>query len=165
LYGVQIAKIAGAQVMLVEPVPFRRQMAKELGADAVFDPREKDYVSQIMEFTEGRGASIVMEASGSDQAIARTVDVVRPHGTIVLVGHSVGRDIPIRIKTAHWKNASIVPSLGQVHYFGKTLVFLSRHLFDPTRIVTHRFPLSEIQKAIEVGKEPTSSIKIVIDIA
>ena len=165
LLGVQIAKAAGAQVISIEPIPLRRQLAKEMGADAVFDPNSKGWIDQLMEFTNRRGANKVLEASGSDSGTGSTIDVLSPEGTIALVGHTVGHKVPVEVGRLIWKNARMEGSLGAAFFMPKTLAFLSQHLVDPTKIITHRFPLSEMQKAIELGENMSESAKIVIDIA
>jgi L-iditol 2-dehydrogenase len=164
LLGAQIAKSAGAKVMLVEPIPFRRQMAKDLGVDATIDPKSKDLVDQVMQLTDGRGANIVLEASGSDAGTTATIDVLSPEGTVVLVGHTVGHTVPVEVGRLIWKNAKMVGSLGAPFFLPKTLEYMSCHLFDLTACVTHRFPLDDITKAIELGSNKEKSAKIVIGI-
>lgn len=164
LLGVQIAKAAGAPTVMIEPISFRRNLAKELGADAAFDPHAPGLVEQVMDFTGGRGASVVLEASGSDQGTATTIDVLAPEGTIVLVGHTVGHKVPVEVGRLIWKNARMVGSLGSPFFMPKTLAFMSRHLVDVTRIITHRFPLDQIHEALQLGADMSASAKIIIDI-
>lgn len=164
LLGIQIAKAAGAQVISIEPIPFRRQLAQEMGADDVFDYSD-DVAEKVISATDGRGANIVLEASGSDEATMSTIDVLSPEGTIVLVGHTVGHKIPVEVGMLIWKNARMEGSLGAAFFAPKTLAFLSQHLVDPTKIITHRFPLSEMKQAIELGENMSESAKIVIDVA
>ncbi|MHB0878942.1 MAG: zinc-dependent alcohol dehydrogenase, partial [Anaerolineae bacterium] len=131
-------KASGAPVIVVEPMAERAQLAREMGADAVLDPRAGDIVQQIADLTGGRGATLVIECSGSDAALAATVDVVAKQGRIVLIGQSVGRKVPIEIGKLIWQGAQVIGSCGSPHYYPKTLAFMSRHLVDITRIITHR---------------------------
>lgn len=164
LLGVQIAKAAGAMVVSVESIAYRRQLALKLGADAVVDPQNPNFVQEVIDATDGRGATVVLEASGDDQATTSTIDVLAPEGTIVLVGHTVGHKIPVEVGRLIWKNAKMVGSLGSAFFVPKTLAFMSKHLVDPTEIITHRFPLSDLPKALELGEDMSTSAKIVIDI-
>src|SRR5580658_3079649 len=53
----------GARVIIVDPVPLRRDIAKRLGAYATVDPSSDDPVEAVTEITKG-GGDLVIEASG-----------------------------------------------------------------------------------------------------
>lgn len=97
LFAMLTCKVAGAPVMLVKTQPYRRQLAPDLGADVVVNPTAGDMVEQVLGHTGGRGATPVLECSGSDGALEATMDIVAKEGRIVLIGQSGGRKIPIEI--------------------------------------------------------------------
>ena len=80
----------------------------------------------------------------------------------MLIGQSAGRTIPIEIGRTIFPGATIVGSSGSPYYFPKTLTFLSRRLVDLTPIVTHRFPLSDVLAAFELGKRGADCAKILV---
>jgi len=162
LFAMLTCKASGAPVITVEPQPFRRQMAQDLGADVVIDPTARDVVEQILDHTGGRGATLVLECSGSNEALEATVDVVAKQGRIVLIGQSVGRKIPIEIGKTIFQGATIVGSSGSPYFFPKTLAFMSRRLVDLTPVITHRFPLTNILEAFELGRRASDSAKILL---
>jgi 2-desacetyl-2-hydroxyethyl bacteriochlorophyllide A dehydrogenase len=85
--GVLIALVAqarGAQVLMAEVNPFRIQLARELGIDAV-DPKEADLVGLVNEHTGGAGADVVFEVSGSPAASEMMTRLPRTRGRIVVV--------------------------------------------------------------------------------
>lgn len=153
---------SGARVIVVEPIPYRRDMAKKLGADVTLDPTP-GYKERIMDETGGRGATLVLECSGSDAALADSIDIVGKQARIVLVGQSVGRKVPIEIGMAIWKATTIYGSCDSPFFFPKTLDFMGRRLVDLTQVVTHRFPLDRIHEAFELGKNASDSGKIIIE--
>ena len=153
---------SGARVMVVEPIPYRRNMAKQLGADVVIDP-VPGYKEQIMDETGGRGASLILECSGSDTALADSIDLIAKQSRIVLVGQSVGRKVPIEIGMTIWKATTIYGSCDSPFFFPKTLDFMGRRLVDLTQVITHRFPLDRIHEAFELGKNASASGKIIIE--
>jgi L-iditol 2-dehydrogenase len=155
-------KASGAPVIVVEPQAVRREMARDLGADAVLDPTGGDLVAQVMDRTGGRGATLVLECSGSNGALAATLDVVGKQGRIVLIGQSAGRKIPIEIGKAIFERTTIVGSSGSPYFFPRTLTFMSRRLVDLMPVVTHRFPLSQILDAFELGKSGAGCAKILV---
>jgi L-iditol 2-dehydrogenase len=162
LFAMLACKASGAPVSVIEPQPYRRQMARDLGADVVIDPTAGDVVEQVLDHTGGRGATLVLECSGSDGALGATIDVVAQKGRIVLIGQSAGRKIPIEIGQTIFQGATIVGSSGSPYFFPKTLTFMARRLVDLTPVITHRFPLSDVLKAFELGKKATDSLKILL---
>jgi len=162
LFAMLSCKASGAPVIVVEPQAFRRQMAKDLGADVVIDPSGGDVAEQVKEHTGGRGATMVLECSGSNGALAATVDVIGQQGRIVLIGQSAGRRIPIEIGKAIFQRTAIVGSSGSPYYFPKTLTFMSRRLVDLMAVVTDRFPLPAILSAFELGLRGANCAKILV---
>jgi L-iditol 2-dehydrogenase len=162
LFAMLTCKASGAPVVVVEPQLFRRQMAQNLGAEVVIDPSTGDVVEQVLDHTDGRGATLVLECSGSNGALETTIDVVAKQGRIVLIGQSAGRKIPIEIGQTIFQGATIVGSSGSPYFFPKTLTFMARRLVDLTPVITHRFPLSDVLEAFELGKQATDSLKILL---
>jgi L-iditol 2-dehydrogenase len=162
LFALLTCKASGAAVISVEPQPFRQQMARDLGADVVIDPSAGNVVEEVLEHTGGRGATLVLECSGSNGALQTTLDVVAKQGRIVLIGQSVGRKIPIEIGKAILHGATIAGSSGSPYFFPKTLTFMSRRLVDLMAVVTHQFALVDILEAFELGKAGLNSAKILL---
>jgi threonine dehydrogenase-like Zn-dependent dehydrogenase len=91
LMCVQIARVSGAErVLAIDPVPMRRAVALELGADAAFDPAEEDVAVAIKEATERRGVDVVLETSGNDRAMHQAIRCIMQCGVVVAVGWSAG---------------------------------------------------------------------------
>jgi 2-desacetyl-2-hydroxyethyl bacteriochlorophyllide A dehydrogenase len=85
--GVLIALVAqarGAQVLMAEVNPFRVQLARELGIDAV-NPKEADLAGLVNEHTGGAGADVVFEVSGSPAGSEMMTRLPRTRGRIVVV--------------------------------------------------------------------------------
>ena len=59
----------GARVIVVDPIPLRREIAMKLGADATVDPTDGDPSEAIAEMTKG-GADLVVEAAGHSSSLA-----------------------------------------------------------------------------------------------
>lgn len=162
LFALLTCKASGAPVIVIEPQPFRQEMARKLGADVVIDPTLGDVIEQVLAHTGGRGATLVLECSGSNGALEASIDAVAKHGRIVLIGQSVGRKIPIEIGKTIFQGVTISGSSGSPYFFPKTLTFMSRRLVDLTPIITHQFPLTDVLEAFELGKKATDSAKILL---
>jgi len=77
------AVMAGAKVIVIDPLESRRTAALSLGATHAFPDS-----SQINDVTEGRGADYVFEAVGKPALQELAVEVARPGGTVVFSGLS-----------------------------------------------------------------------------
>lgn len=159
---VLVCKAAGASVIVVEPHPHRRDMAQDLGADVAIDPGEGDLMEQVRGHTANRGASLVIECSGNDAARAATLDVLAYQGRIVLIGISANRSVPLELDKIIFKGATIVGSGGSGFVFSKPLELMSRRVVDFAKVITHRFPLDQINHAFELGAGQAESSKIMI---
>jgi (R,R)-butanediol dehydrogenase / meso-butanediol dehydrogenase / diacetyl reductase len=82
LFG-QFAKNIAAKVAVTEIDPFRRSVAEECGL-TVWDPNEVDISEKITEFTYGRKADIVVEATGN--ALWQALECVTPGGKVLPFG-------------------------------------------------------------------------------
>jgi len=116
----------------------------------------------VLDHTGGRGATLVLECSGSNAALETVIEVVAKKGRIVLIGQSAGRKIPIEIGMTIFRGATVVGSSGSPYFFPKTLIFMSRSLVDLSPVITHRFPLTRVLEAFELGKKATDSAKILL---
>ena len=84
LFVVQLAKLAGAYpVIAVDPIPLRRDVALECGADLVLDPTACDAGLEIKLATDARGADVCVDYSGHFSALQAALRGVAYLGTIV----------------------------------------------------------------------------------
>jgi len=160
--AVLVCKAAGVPAIAIEPHPDRRQMALTYGAKAAVDPAAGKLVDQIMDLTEGQGASVIVECSGSDNGRASALDIVAREGRIVLIGLGPRETVPMNMNKAVFRGAHIVGSDGSSYYFATPLELMSRKLVDFAQLITHRFPLDGIQEALELGARQAASSKITL---
>ena len=76
----------GAEPILIDLVEERLAFAKELGVKYVINLKTDDLLERIAEYTNGRMAECVMEASGANAAIRSTLDMVSHAGRIIFTG-------------------------------------------------------------------------------
>jgi threonine dehydrogenase-like Zn-dependent dehydrogenase len=163
LMAMLIAKVAHAQTMIVEPMSFRREMAEKLGAEVIIDPKKEDPVERIRHYTRGKGATLVIECSGSDKGLAATIDAAALDGRILLVGHSVGRKVPVEVGKLIWTGVRMTGTCAAYGFFPKVIDFMARKPIDFSQVITHRFPLTDILNAMEVGMRTDESMKIILN--
>jgi L-iditol 2-dehydrogenase len=165
LSALMVAKTAGARTIAIEPLAFRRELALKYGADEAVDPGSGDLKAVVNGLTGGRGPSVVVEASGNDRAIASIFDIAGHSARVRLIGHSVGRQVPVEIGRTIWKTLSITGSGGTRAFAQRTIRFMDRirERFDVRGLITHRFPFQRIHEAFEVAaKEKSKALKVML---
>jgi len=73
------------QVLVVEPAPERRAAVAAVGADTVINPSDGGAAERILELTGGAGATIVIDAAGTQSSFDTSLAVASPRGRIVQV--------------------------------------------------------------------------------
>lgn len=150
LSAVMFAKAVGARVIGVEPVDVRRELALNLGADVVVDPVEEKVVERIKALTNGVGASVVAECSGSTEARNNALRCVRPFGRIAFIGAGARE---LMIDPGIFSAADITLTGNHVFNVGlydkmvRLMTNRKMHLEDMT---THRFSLEQAEEAFRV---------------
>jgi len=92
LLTIATAKMAGAgNIMVVDMVDERLEMAQRLGADHAIDMRAHktadERVKEVQKLTNGLGADVVVECVGVPAAVPEGIDMTRRGGKFVEVGH------------------------------------------------------------------------------
>ncbi len=165
LLALVVAKVAGAKVVTIEPIQYRREMAKKLGADKIIDPKAYNIKEAVLDITKGRGANLVVEASGNDSAIAMCFEVAAGSARIRLIGHSIGRKVPTEIGLALWKGLFIHGLAGTKCFFPRTIKFMARakKRINYSQIITHKFPLEKVSDAFNFAVErKEEAIKVML---
>jgi len=156
------ARGMGARVILVDPLPLRRAAADKIGVDVTVDPGAGDTVAAVRELTGGKGADLVIEASGHDASLAAVLDYARIGGRVTFVGISIGRKIAVELGKIQSKSLTIKGTIGSPGVWPAALRFLARSKLDLSPIQTHFFDLAKGIEAFEFGKNPKECIKITL---
>ncbi|MFF7159398.1 alcohol dehydrogenase catalytic domain-containing protein [Streptomyces sp. NPDC008139] len=90
-----VARRGGAELLLVEPDPYRRATAESLGL-ATLDPTAADVVQAVTDWTGGAGADVAFEVSGAAAGVTTAVDALATRGRLVQVAiHPEPREISL----------------------------------------------------------------------
>lgn len=154
----------GARVIVVDPVPLRRDIARRIGAHAAVDPSAGNPVEAVQELTKG-GADLVVECSGHAASLANVFDYARPEGCISMVGINIGQKFPVELGKIQMKNLSVKGTIGSPGVWPAAIRFLERTGLDLSPIQTHSFPIDEALAALELGKNPQEAVKVTLEIA
>jgi L-iditol 2-dehydrogenase len=159
------------RLIVVDPRRDALERALRLGATHALDPGVDDVVAAVRELTDGRGADLTYEVTGVQAPLEVAGDVTRMSGKIAIVGYHQGE--PRRIPLGHWNwmafelvNAHFreVATIMRGMRTGMRLLASGRLSLD--RLVSHRFPLSEIGDAFATAHaKPEGFVKATVEIA
>jgi threonine 3-dehydrogenase len=151
LMSIAVLKKAGARAVFATDLnPERMAMAERMGADLVLDARD-DVVGRVRQETDGNGVDIVLEMSGSADALHQGLAAVTNGGRVSLLGtHAVPATIDLSQEVI-FKAIRIYGITGRRLWdtWYRTTALLEEGL-DLTPIITHRLPLADYAHAFDL---------------
>lgn len=147
------AQLAGAQqIIAIDRVPQKLDMAIQFGATDVIDASEADAIDLVRQLTAGRGADVTFEAVGLPQLQADCVEAARPGGKAVLVGLSaMGSNTPLSgAKLVRQEKTVIGSYYGTAHTardFPFILDLYAAGKLNLDRLISRTYALTEINDA------------------
>ncbi len=153
------------RVIATDTMATRRGLALRFGAEAAFDPTVEGLVQYIRSITDGRGADIVLVAASAKGIVEQAVACSRPGARILLFAQTShqerievsGADVCMGERTILGSYSSSV----DIQKESADLVFSGE--LPVRELITHRYPLGEIQKGIDRASHPDEvSLKIVV---
>ena len=159
-----VCATSGATVIVVDPVAVRRENAMKYGATYTVDPTAGPVEEQIKKLTNGRGASVVIECSGNDIGIASLFDIAGHSTRVGVVGHSIGRKVPVEIGKTIWKTLHIAGSGGTTNWFPRTIRFMSKikDTYDFKALVSHYYKFDDLAEAMKMAQNKELSRKVML---
>ncbi|HET6477769.1 MAG TPA: alcohol dehydrogenase catalytic domain-containing protein [Dehalococcoidales bacterium] len=144
-----------SKIFAVEPSETRLSMVPQFAPDAVLlNPAKQDAVKAILDATGGRGVDVAIDISGNAKGIQGAFKVVRRAGRVSLVGLP-GAPVELDI-TADiiYKETRVFGSTGRMmwHTWYEMQNLLDSGKFDPMPVITHRMPLADFAKGIELAQ-------------
>lgn len=84
--SIQWAKSAGLKVIGTAGSEEGKRIAREQGADQVFDHTDENYLSEVLDATEGKGVDIILEMLANNN-LQKDFDVLAKYGRISIIGN------------------------------------------------------------------------------
>ena len=170
----QLLKRAGAgRVLAVEPLARRRVAALSVGVDDVFPPAA-DLPERIRAITDGRGADVAIEASGSGAALQAAIDSVAREGTVVAVSWYGTKPVTLalgghfhrgRVRLRSSQVGQIDPALAPRWDRRRRLALVTELLpqLRLTELISHRLPFAQAVAAYRLlDDRPDEALQVVL---
>ena len=162
ILAAQVARRSGARrVFVSEPLVHRRETALRFGAHHAWAPAAAS--GGLHEATEGRGADVVLEMAGTDDAITTAVQCARPGARIALGGIPSERRSSFPAAAARRKGL-IFTMVRRMHGTYSRAIALATSGIDLDALVTARYPLRQASEAFAAAAARTGN-KIIITVA
>lgn len=167
---IAVAREAGARTIIATGRSSDRnrlELAKRFAADIVVNVDEQDLTKVVREASDGRGADVVVDVTGASAAVAKSVELVRPQGTVVNAGVTGDKtETSLRLDQFLYKEINfrgVFTSSAQA--MRMAIAFDPHRKYPFEEIVTDRYPLSRAEDAVKAaGRElgNTNTIKVTI---
>ena len=168
----QLLDLAGARVTAVEPIALRRELALRCGAEESVPP--EGALARIAARTNGRGADVVIEASGNALALQLAIDAAAFQASVVVCSwygsKPVSLDLGARFHRARLRLVSsqvgqidpaLAPRWDRQRRLATALTLLGELVIGP--LITHRIPFARAAEAYElVDRRPEETVQVIL---
>jgi len=158
LAAIAECKAAGAaKVIAFEISEPRLELAKKIGADYAFNPKEVTPHEVVMELTEGQGADLHVEAAGAPHITVPEMEKsLAINGKIAQVGRAATR-VPMYLETLQVRRGQVFGAQGHSGHaiFPSVIRLMASGLIDMTQIITARYDLDNAVDAIAKSGDRT----------
>jgi L-iditol 2-dehydrogenase len=156
------------QIVGIDPLAERRQMAESFGATTTLDPTVVDPVAALRELGDGAGPHVIFVCTGGRAqklTTEQSLRAIRKGGRILLYASALKpADIPVDINHIHYGMIALTGTVGFYRrHAEQALHMLAEGIIDASRIRTPVFPLDQIQKAFALYGSP-EVVKVGIEI-
>lgn len=162
LLCLMVARAAGAGCLIaVDTSAYALDNARRLGATHAVDPSKHDARERIYEIIP-EGPDLVVEAAGPIQAVELMVDLRRRGTRWNVFGITTHESFELDGGLTHFLEGRMDASFGTTPLaMSRAIRLMETGLVDPEQIVSHRFALTDIDRALEVMASPERNKVIV----
>lgn len=154
-----------ARVFVTDIAPKKLEIAASLSqAITVVDATRESLVDVVKAATDGWGADVVFEATGSPKAAAQVFQPLAPGGCVVMIG---GQPDPIQYDAgaAMVREARVENIFRYAHVFPRCVGMLASGAIDVKPLITRKFEFKESVRAFEIAASaPPADVKMQIEL-
>jgi L-iditol 2-dehydrogenase len=163
----QCAKLKGAyQVIVVDVLEGKLNLAKALGADIVINSREEDPVEKVKALTGGRGCDVVVEAAGTAESFNAASAMLRHNGKFVFYSW-VTTPVTLNISRWHDDGLEFVNTCLVHHTWQERFVWVPDTMRPIIQgsvkikpLFTDILPLADLKQGFDLADKNDAAIKI-----
>ncbi len=162
IFAQMAARVQGAaRVYGIDRIPERLAMAERFGSVAI-NFEQQDPKAVIAAGTDQRGADVALEAVGGKAPLDTAVGVVRPHGTVSIVGVHLEDNYPLNALDGFVRELTIRFGVGDpMRLAAQILPLIAHDVLHPEQIITHRISLGDVPEGYRLFNE-RQAFKVVV---
>ena len=138
-----------ARIIMIDLDPNRLDVAKKFGATDTICASGSEAIEKVMEMTGGVGVDVAIEAVGVPATFDVCQNILAPGARLANVGVH-GKSVDLRMENLWIRNVTISTGLVNTNTTPMLLKTVQSSKIDPSRLITHRFPLNQIEEAYRV---------------
>jgi threonine dehydrogenase-like Zn-dependent dehydrogenase len=158
LFAQHYQTLGAGKVMVADVAPYRLEFAQEIGVEAI-NVKEKEAAKAVKELTE-LGADIVVDAVGNQMDTA--IRCARRGGQIILFGLRPHDNPPVNQYTITRYDLTVHGAFVGLLPFAQTIQLLESRRIQPSQLITHRLPLTELAHGVELMRTQ-QAMKVIIE--
>lgn len=143
--------------------PHRLRLAEYMGADLAINVAAEDAIARVKDLTEGYGCDVYIEATGAGPAVGQGLQMIRRLGTFVEFSVHAG---PVAVDWSiigDQKELNIHGSHLGPYCYPLAIDYLLKGQLDGEALATHRLPLAEFQRGLDLAHAGDESIKVILE--
>ncbi len=161
LFALLYRALGAGAVFLVDIAPYRLDFALAMGMEAALDAARVDVPAEVKRLT-GLGADIVVDAVGNQ--VGQAVKLARRGGQVILFGLRPHDNPPVNQYTITRYDLTVHGTFVGLHPFAQTIQLLESGRVRPSVLVTHRLPLADLERGVELMRSQ-QAMKVLIDLS
>lgn len=163
IHAVQIARLCGAEVAVVNIIQRQLDRAGEFGKDIhLINSQKTDPVEYIRDWTKGEGVEVVIETVGLPETLSWSFPSLKRGGRLVIVGYKPGHPFSLDIMSMHLNEWEIVGTrLSTKQELTEVIRLVQEHEITP--IADRVFPLEKANEALKAVEEGNVVGRIVLE--
>jgi L-iditol 2-dehydrogenase len=166
LFALQAAKAYGARkVILVDRADDRLEVGRELGADVTVNIDVEDLVEKVRDATGGHMVDVVIEAVGRKEVWPAIASILAPRARVAMTGLFAGPKCEVDFDPLVVTEVSILGCLGGPNLWTEAIALHASDKVRTAEIITHRLPLADFARGIEIARHRGGgAIKVLIEV-
>jgi len=151
--GIMAAKLAqlsgAAKVLITGRKAAKLEVARRFGADVAINTRQESVAEVVRQQVGAEGVDKIIEASGSAQLLAESLAVIKPGGILSVVAFYEARIDGFDLDKIVLRGIKLHGVSGSLGMYRPVLNLLAAGRFDPTPLITGRYPFPAVQQAMQ----------------
>lgn len=159
LFALHYQAMGAGKVLVADVSAYRLEFAQEMGMAAI-NVKQQEAAKAVKGFTE-LGADIVVDAVGNQ--IDTAIKCARRGGQIILFGLRPHDNPPVNQYTITRYDLTLHGAFVGLLPFAQTVQLLEARRLQPSKLITHRLPLSELAHGVELMRTQ-QAMKVLIEL-